>query len=60
MHQNGLSSGLKEGYDKGRWILIDLSDIIVHIFVKEERVLYSLEKLWNKGHFLELTDLLAQ
>ena len=37
----------KEGYQGGRWILIDLSDIIVHIFHKEEREYYNLERLWT-------------
>lgn len=36
-----------EGYNGGRWILIDLSDVIVHAFVPEERELYKLERLWG-------------
>ena len=36
-----------EGYDGGRWILIDLSDVVVHVFVPEERELYGLERLWG-------------
>lgn len=36
-----------EGYSGGRWILIDLSDVIVHAFVPEERELYKLERLWG-------------
>jgi ribosome-associated protein len=36
-----------EGYDGGRWILIDLSDVVVHVFVPEERELYRLERLWG-------------
>lgn len=37
----------KDGYQGGRWILLDLSDIIVHIFHKEEREYYNLERLWT-------------
>lgn len=37
----------KEGYQGGRWILLDLSDIIVHIFHKEEREYYNIERLWT-------------
>lgn len=37
----------KEGYQSGRWILIDLNDVIVHIFHKEEREYYNLERLWS-------------
>lgn len=36
-----------EGYTGGRWILIDLTDVIVHVFVPEERELYRLERLWG-------------
>ena len=36
-----------EGYGSGRWILIDLGDVIVHAFVPEERDLYKLERLWG-------------
>lgn len=39
----------KEGYRSGRWILLDLNDIIVHIFHKEEREYYNLERLWKEG-----------
>lgn len=36
-----------EGYESGRWILLDYSDVIVHLFHPEERDFYSLEKLWQ-------------
>jgi ribosome-associated protein len=36
-----------EGYDGGRWILLDYLDIIVHVFHEEDREYYSLEKLWE-------------
>lgn len=36
-----------EGYGDGRWVLIDLGDVIVHAFVPEERDLYKLERLWG-------------
>lgn len=36
-----------EGFDEARWILIDLGDVIVHVFHRDERSYYNLERLWG-------------
>jgi len=36
-----------EGYQEGQWVLVDLNDIIVHIFQEPVRELYKLEALWS-------------
>lgn len=38
-----------EGYDTANWILMDFGDIIVHIFDRENRLLYNLERIWRDG-----------
>ena len=38
-----------EGYADGGWILIDLGNLIVHVFVPEERTFYNIERLWAEG-----------
>ena len=39
-----------EGYQDGRWIAMDFSDIIVHIFHKDERDFYDIERLWKSDN----------
>ena len=34
-----------EGYQEARWVLIDLGDVVVHIFASDERKFYALERL---------------
>ena len=46
-----------EGYDTANWILIDFGDVIVHIFDKENRLLYDLERIWRDGKMVDAKDL---
>ncbi|MDY0234668.1 MAG: ribosome silencing factor [Gudongella sp.] len=39
---------IKEGYRSARWIILDFADVIVHVFHKEERDYYDLERLWKE------------
>jgi ribosome-associated protein len=38
-----------EGYERSEWILLDYFDFIVHVFVPETRLFYSLERLWGSA-----------
>ncbi len=46
-----------EGYDTANWILMDFGDLIVHIFDKENRLLYDLERLWRDGREVDTAAL---
>jgi ribosome-associated protein len=45
----------REGRRDGRWVLLDYSDIVVHVQHAEERVFYSLERLWKDCPFIPFT-----
>lgn len=49
----GLEPKRKEGYNSASWILLDYSDVIVHIFLKETREFYALERLWGDAPEVE-------
>lgn len=42
-----------EGYKTANWILLDYNDIIVHVFSKEDRLFYDLERIWRDGKQVE-------
>ncbi len=43
----GLGKGKTEGYDEGRWILVDFGDVVVHVFHETIREFYKIEELWR-------------
>ena len=45
-----------EGKQNGDWVLIDLGDVIFHVFDEEERSHYRLESLWTEAPTVDITD----
>ena len=45
----------REGLSEGRWVLLDFGDLVVHVFHEEDRLYYSLERLWKDCPVVPLT-----
>ena len=53
----GVDAKQVEGYESANWILLDFGDIIVHVFDKENRLFYDLERIWRDGKLVESNSL---
>lgn len=42
-----------EGYNTASWILMDYTDFVVHIFSKDDRMFYDLDRIWRDGRIEE-------
>jgi ribosome-associated protein len=65
MKERGVRPLSREGYDEGRWIIVDYGDVLFHAFLEPLRELYDLESLWieaaryrvdEEKKFLEVED----
>lgn len=52
--ETGVKPAHIEGYDRSEWILLDYFDFIVHVFGKETRTFYGLERLWGNAETVDL------
>ncbi len=57
LEKAGYTLKQREGYNGGSWVLLDFGDIIVHIFDKENRVFYDLERIWRDGRAVDISEL---
>lgn len=48
-----------QGNNGSNWIILDYSDVVIHIFYKETRDFYNLERLWSDGEDIDISKYLA-
>ncbi|WP_096232618.1 ribosome silencing factor [Thermoanaerobacterium sp. RBIITD] len=58
LNEDGVPVNHIEGYNSARWILMDYGNVVVHIFTKDERDFYSLERLWSDAKEIVLDKLI--
>lgn len=58
LSQMGVEPNRTEGYQGQTWIVLDYGDIVVHVFYKETRDYYNLERLWSDGTLVDISQYL--
>lgn len=51
--KNGATVRGVEGFDTARWVLVDIGDVVVHVFHRDEREYYNIERLWSDAKVVE-------
>ena len=57
LYKAGIKVQQVEGNQNSTWILMDYNDIIIHIFSKEDRLFYDLERIWRDGKKIDISEL---
>ena len=60
LKEAGIRPSHIEGYQNSEWILMDYFDLVIHIFSKEARDFYDLERLWRDGKRLDTDKILKE
>ncbi len=55
--KNGYNPKRIEGTRNSSWVLMDYGDVIVHVFSREDRLFYDLERIWKDGKTITKEDL---
>ena len=56
LKQKGIEPIRTEGYQGATWIVLDYGNVVVHVFYKETRDYYKLERLWQDGEQIDISD----
>ena len=56
LRDEGIKCWHKEGYMALSWVLLDYVDVVVHVFKKDAREFYNIEKLWGDAPIVEVVD----
>ncbi|MGG1658795.1 ribosome silencing factor [Brevibacillus sp. NRS-1366] len=56
VHKNGFTVRGIEGAEEGRWVLVDLGDVVIHVFHREDREFYNLERLWKDAEDVSFSE----
>jgi len=56
LEKDGIRMDHIEGYEVGKWILLDYIDFVIHIMTREAREYYSLENLWGDARTLRFPE----
>ena len=57
LEKAGFTLKQREGYGLGSWVLLDFGEVIVHVFDKENRLFYDLERIWSDGKMINIEEL---
>lgn len=60
LSQNGVEPNRTEGYNGSSWVILHYGDIVVHVFYKETRDYYQLERLWADGEKIDIERFLTE
>ena len=54
LDEEGMGPCRMEGYSEGDWVVIDVIDVVIHLFTPEMRIMYELEDLWKEAEIVDV------
>ena len=54
LKKHGMRPERVEGYNNGEWLLLDYIDYVIHVFDREQRLFYDIERIWSDGKEIEV------